>query len=68
MVKLSGSDGSHLWSRRFGSNLDDDGNSLAVDASGNVLVTGFFRNTVDFGGGGLTSAGSTDIFLLKLLR
>ena len=31
--------------------------------SGNVLVTGYFKGTVDFGGGVLTSAGSHDIFL-----
>jgi hypothetical protein len=37
-----------------------------VDSSGNVLATGFFEGTVNFGGGNLTSAGSGDIFLLKL--
>jgi hypothetical protein len=37
-----------------------------VDTQGDVLVTGTFSGTVDFGGGPLTSAGSTDIFVLKL--
>jgi hypothetical protein len=37
-----------------------------VDGSGNVVATGYFRDTVDFGGGPLTSAGLRDLYLLKL--
>jgi hypothetical protein len=36
-----------------------------VDGGGNVVVTGYFQGTVNFGGGSLTSAGGTDIFLFK---
>jgi hypothetical protein len=36
-----------------------------VDASGNVFVTGILDGTVNFGGGSLASAGSSDIFLVK---
>ena len=68
VAKFSGADGAHLWSKRFGSTNGERGNGVAVDSSGNVAVTGFFQLTVDFGGGGLASAGSADIFLLKLLR
>ncbi|MBI4704120.1 MAG: SBBP repeat-containing protein, partial [Deltaproteobacteria bacterium] len=57
--------GSHLWSKRFGDTSDQDGNSVAVDGAGNALVTGYFWNTVDFGGGLLASAGSYDIFVAK---
>jgi hypothetical protein len=55
----------HLWSQRFGSTGSDTGNSVAVDASGNVFMTGFFTGTVNFGGTDLVSGGSTDIFVAK---
>jgi FlgD Ig-like domain/Beta-propeller repeat len=58
--------GAHQWSQRFGSTATDVGNGVALDASGNVFLTGYFFNTVDFGGGGLiSSSGSRDIFLAK---
>jgi hypothetical protein len=57
--------GFHLWSKRFGSTGADAAHGVAVDADGNVFVTGYFSGTVDFGGGGLTSAGGWDIFLAK---
>ncbi len=67
IVKYSGVDGSHLWSKRFGSTGDDYGYGVAVDAAGNVVITGSFRGTVDFGGGAFNSQlyGATDAFLAK---
>jgi len=58
--------GVHNWSRSYGSTGDDHGTALATDGSGNVVVTGYFNNTIDFGSGPLTSAGMKDIFLVKL--
>lgn len=40
--------------------------SIAIDRDGNIVVTGSFYGTVDFGGGAMTSAGDADGFLLKL--
>lgn len=57
--------GTHLWSKRFGDTGGDYGNGVAVDGAGNVLVTGSFRGTVDFGGGSLTSGANADIFVAK---
>jgi hypothetical protein len=66
VAKYKEVEGSHLWSARFGGANSDLGNSVAVDANRNVVVTGSFRDTVDFGGGPLTSVGGSDIFLVKL--
>ncbi len=64
VVKYSSS-GSHLWSRRYGGPSDDICEGVAVDGGGNVLLTGHFSGTADFGTGGLTSAGASDIYLAK---
>jgi hypothetical protein len=55
--------GVHRWSKRFGGAGEDWSAGVAVDSTGNVTVTGFFSQTVDFGGGPLTSAGAGDIFV-----
>ncbi len=57
--------GAHLWSQRIGDIDSDTGFALAVDAAGNIYVSGGFAGTVDFGGGGLASAGASDVFLAK---
>lgn len=56
--------GSHLWSKGFGNTQNDQAAGLVADASGNVIVTGDFAGTVDFGGGPRTSFGN-DTFLAK---
>ncbi|MBW2736439.1 MAG: hypothetical protein JRH20_28975, partial [Deltaproteobacteria bacterium] len=58
------SSGAHLWSKRFGAAESDVGQGVAVDGSGNVTLTGYFEETVDFGFGPLTSAGAFDVFLV----
>jgi hypothetical protein len=60
--KLSSS-GNLIWAKRFGGTSDDVGRSLAIDSSGNVYITGFFKGTGTFD---LTSAGFDDIFVSKL--
>jgi hypothetical protein len=57
--------GNHLWSQRFGDASSQRGQSVAVNGSGNVILTGYSQGTVAFGGGPLTSAGSDDIFVAK---
>ncbi|MBI4701132.1 MAG: SBBP repeat-containing protein, partial [Deltaproteobacteria bacterium] len=59
-------DGKHLWSKRFGDGSGQSADGVVADASGNVLLAGSFGGSVDFGGGPLTSAGKSDIFVAKL--
>jgi len=62
--------GNFLWARSMGGPSDDLGNSVSVDALGNVYSTGYFGGTADFDPGtsvsSLTSAGLTDVFVQKL--
>ena len=39
--------------------------SVAVDAQGDVIFTGYFYATVNFGGGAISSVGGYDIFVVK---
>lgn len=58
------------WTKRIGGTLNDRGNSITRDASGNIIITGYFEGTVDFnpstGVANLTSNGGKDIFICKL--
>ncbi|MBA2524495.1 MAG: hypothetical protein H0V18_01745 [Pyrinomonadaceae bacterium] len=67
-------DGNYVWARTFGNTAtattDERTWDLAVDASGNVYVAGFFNGTYDLdaspgGVNQLTSAGGTDAFIVK---
>lgn len=65
-------DGNYVSGARIGSTSLDECNSVAVDASCNVYMTGRFRGTVDFDPGAgtsfLTTIGGSndDVFVLKL--
>jgi gliding motility-associated-like protein len=70
VVKLT-ANGNFVWARQMsGSTSYENAFNLALDASGNIFVTGDFLNTVDFdpsaGVFNLTSFGDYDIFLCKL--
>jgi hypothetical protein len=66
VAKLTGAAGACLWSRRFGGTDTDRGQAVAIDGAGDVVVTGFFTFTADFGTGPLTSTGGNDAFVVKL--
>lgn len=53
----------HLWSRSFHINDHGSAVALATDGSGAVVVTGYYRGTVDFGDGMTDGAGA---YLVRL--
>lgn len=70
VMKLD-ANGNFLWAHPFGGSLDDIATGVISDGSGAVYACGSFYNTVDFdpnpnATANLTSAGSRDVFVLKL--
>lgn len=63
-------DGHLVWAKSIGGMSDIGGNSIDVDEFGNLYITGYFFETVDFDPGvgtyNLTSVGNKDVFVLKL--
>ena len=58
--------GNHVWSRRFGDLVTQGPRAMTIDGAGNILITGIFQGSIDFGGGPITSASGYDVFLAKL--
>ncbi|HUS68850.1 MAG TPA: SBBP repeat-containing protein [Kofleriaceae bacterium] len=66
IVKLDPT-GAHVWSRRFGAQLDELATGMAVDPVGSVVVTGAFDDVLDLGDGApMKTAGRSDVFVFKL--
>ncbi|MCX7944855.1 MAG: hypothetical protein N2746_10155 [Deltaproteobacteria bacterium] len=60
------SNGTILNARSFGSTGYDSVKGLTVNQNGDIIITGYFENEINFGGGVLSSLGGRDIFLTKL--
>jgi hypothetical protein len=58
--------GTRGWARTSGARREDFALGVDVDAAGNSVTTGWFQDTVDFGGKTLTSKGNKDVLALKL--
>lgn len=54
-------DGAILWTRQFGTNSDESAAGIALDGSGNVLLTGSTGGSLDG-----ASAGGLDVFVRKI--
>lgn len=71
-VQKLDTNGNFIWAKKMGGNGpgSDEGFTIDIDGSGNIYVSGLFSGTSDFDPGlgvfNLTSAGSYDIFIVKL--
>jgi hypothetical protein len=59
------SSGGYQWAKSYGGTSIDMAKAIAVDGSGNAVVTGYYQGTANYGGGSWTSAGGNDIFVAK---
>jgi hypothetical protein len=61
--------GAHQWSSNYSAAGHDSGSGVATDLEGNVVISGWFAGTIDFGGGPLVTGFSSnpDVFLAKLV-
>ncbi len=66
------SSGNFIGAYKIGSTLEDVSSCIANDVNGNIYITGYFRETIDFNPGNgianLSSNGFTDIFVLKFTQ
>jgi hypothetical protein len=69
ILKLD-SGGHFIWVKQIGSQGGEAGTSMTTDADGNLYITGWFQNTVDFdpdaGIANLTCTSNGEMFILKL--
>ena len=65
ILHLGAANGNLVWSRLYGGGAQQV-SSVAAGAMDHLIATGGFEQTIDFGGGNLTSQGALDIFLAKL--
>ena len=69
VVKLN-TNGNFIWAKHMGGSEMDGAESIAIDSTGNIYITGYFFSTADFDPGSdtlfLTSTNGSDAFVSKL--
>ncbi|HUH05653.1 MAG TPA: hypothetical protein VML75_26850, partial [Kofleriaceae bacterium] len=65
VAKLDDS-GKVLWAHAFGGKNDDVAAAVRFDSKGNVIVAGWYSDTMTFGSSTLTAVGSDDVFVMSL--
>tara|TARA_R110002050_G_scaffold147017_1_gene272629 strand:+ start:4351 stop:8619 length:4269 start_codon:yes stop_codon:yes gene_type:complete len=64
-ITKTNNQGVFQWAVKAGGTGSERANAIAVDASGNVYITGYFNGTATFGTVSLTSSGVQDAFIAK---
>ena len=67
LAKFTGETGRIIWANSYGSTKYDVVHSIGADSENNIVVTGFFQGSINFGKGvgKLKSQGKSDIFIAK---
>lgn len=66
MVVKYNKDGTWQWTKNFGGSGEDNIFDAVCDNQGNLILSGYFQNTVKFGNFELTAQGGFDMVLLKI--
>lgn len=65
IVKYNSS-GTVMWAKSAGGTSNDDASNIAVDANGNIFISGYFQSSsITFGTHTLINSGGRDVFLTK---
>lgn len=64
LVKLS-PEGQHIWSKSMGSSYDDFGIRFDIDPADNILMTGSYEDSINFGGEDLKAMRRSDMYVAK---
>jgi len=66
-MSMASATGTTNWIKSFGGTSGDVATDVAIDSADNVVLTGYYAGTVNFGGGALSTPGNfSDVLLLKL--
>lgn len=65
LLCLHSIDGGYVFDRAFGADLADSANGVAITPGGDVVVTGAFENSADFGGGTVQGLQYNDLFVAR---
>lgn len=67
VARYANADGNLVWGKLYGKGADQFGRGVSIAPNGNVLITGGFAGTIDWGGGVMMSKiGTSDVFVAEL--